>query len=341
MGALASLDQREEVRRSRQGAAAAGPPRLRRPGARRRWSGADAERGAFISPLLLRGDDAAPAPSCTRSRRSARSRTLIGYTGTADVIELAARGRGQPGRVGRHRRPGLRPRGRPRHRPLARPPAGARRRRRGRVHRPRVAAADARARRPRAGLAAARRWAACAACYHHMQRTAVQASPRMLRAVTGRWVQGRAARHRRRAPVHQVAGRAAHRRHHHRRPAHRDARGHRALRRVHRRHVLRAHGRGGRREEPVLRRPGRPRLPRACRSPPACSSSPTTGPVLANYGIDNLRFLTPVKPGDEMTVTLTCKQISPREDAATTARSAGTPSVDQPGRHRRWPPTTC
>jgi oxepin-CoA hydrolase/3-oxo-5,6-dehydrosuberyl-CoA semialdehyde dehydrogenase len=40
--------------------------------------------------------------------------------------------------------------------------------------------------------------------------------------------------------------------------------------------------------------------------------SPEPGPVLANYGIDNLRFLTPVRPGDELTVTLTCKQITPR-----------------------------
>ncbi len=39
---------------------------------------------------------------------------------------------------------------------------------------------------------------------------------------------------------------------------------------------------------------------------------PQPGPVLANYGVDNLRFLTPVKPGEELTVTLTAKQISPR-----------------------------
>jgi oxepin-CoA hydrolase / 3-oxo-5,6-dehydrosuberyl-CoA semialdehyde dehydrogenase len=42
---------------------------------------------------------------------------------------------------------------------------------------------------------------------------------------------------------------------------------------------------------------------------------PDPGPVLANYGLENLRFLTPVKPGDELTVTLTAKQITPREDA--------------------------
>jgi oxepin-CoA hydrolase/3-oxo-5,6-dehydrosuberyl-CoA semialdehyde dehydrogenase len=41
---------------------------------------------------------------------------------------------------------------------------------------------------------------------------------------------------------------------------------------------------------------------------------PEPGPVLANYGIDNLRFLTPVYPGDELTVTLTCKVITPRGD---------------------------
>src|SRR5690606_38984318 len=29
---------------------------------------------------------------------------------------------------------------------------------------------------------------------------------------------------------------------------------------------------------------------------------PAPGPVLANYGLENLRFLTPVKPGDELTV---------------------------------------
>lgn len=39
---------------------------------------------------------------------------------------------------------------------------------------------------------------------------------------------------------------------------------------------------------------------------------PSPGPVLANYGIDNLRFLTPVFPGDSLKVTLTCKQKNPR-----------------------------
>jgi oxepin-CoA hydrolase / 3-oxo-5,6-dehydrosuberyl-CoA semialdehyde dehydrogenase len=42
---------------------------------------------------------------------------------------------------------------------------------------------------------------------------------------------------------------------------------------------------------------------------------PDPGPVLANYGLGNLRFLKPVYPGDELTVMLTCKQITPHEDA--------------------------
>lgn len=42
---------------------------------------------------------------------------------------------------------------------------------------------------------------------------------------------------------------------------------------------------------------------------------PDPGPVLANYGIDNLRFLTPVYPGDALTVSLTCKAITPRGDS--------------------------
>jgi len=42
---------------------------------------------------------------------------------------------------------------------------------------------------------------------------------------------------------------------------------------------------------------------------------PDPGPVLANYGVDNLRFLTPVNPGDTLGVRLTCKAINPREGA--------------------------
>ncbi|GAB4525480.1 MAG: phenylacetic acid degradation bifunctional protein PaaZ [Parvularculaceae bacterium] len=41
---------------------------------------------------------------------------------------------------------------------------------------------------------------------------------------------------------------------------------------------------------------------------------PAPGPVLANYGLDNLRFMQPVYPGDEVKVRLTVKQKTPRKD---------------------------
>ena len=42
---------------------------------------------------------------------------------------------------------------------------------------------------------------------------------------------------------------------------------------------------------------------------------PPYGPVLANFGIDGLRFLKPVKPGDRIRVRLTCKEKSLRTGA--------------------------
>ncbi|MFL1382333.1 MULTISPECIES: phenylacetic acid degradation bifunctional protein PaaZ [unclassified Nocardiopsis] len=42
---------------------------------------------------------------------------------------------------------------------------------------------------------------------------------------------------------------------------------------------------------------------------------PAPGPVLANFGVDDLRFLTPVKEDAVIKVTLTAKQITPRTNA--------------------------
>jgi oxepin-CoA hydrolase/3-oxo-5,6-dehydrosuberyl-CoA semialdehyde dehydrogenase len=41
---------------------------------------------------------------------------------------------------------------------------------------------------------------------------------------------------------------------------------------------------------------------------------PAPGPVLANYGLENLRFTKPVYPGDTIQVRLTCKQKSAKEN---------------------------
>ena len=97
MGALASLEQREEVRRSVKGLLAAarlvfGDPE------HVDVVGADAERGAFISPLLLRCDDAGRAEP-HEIEAFGPVATIMGYSGTDEVIELAARGLGQPGRA--------------------------------------------------------------------------------------------------------------------------------------------------------------------------------------------------------------------------------------------------
>src|SRR4029077_12970563 len=41
---------------------------------------------------------------------------------------------------------------------------------------------------------------------------------------------------------------------------------------------------------------------------------PAPGPVLANYGLENLRFVKPVFVGDTIQVRLTCKQKTAKED---------------------------
>ena len=41
---------------------------------------------------------------------------------------------------------------------------------------------------------------------------------------------------------------------------------------------------------------------------------PAPGPVLANYGLDNLRFMKPVSPGDTLKVRLTAKHKTRRND---------------------------
>ena len=125
--------------------------------------GADAERGAFLSPVLVRADDSRRAEVHEVEAFGPVS-TLIGYRDTADVDRAGRARQGQPGRVGRHRRRRLRPRRRARHRargtagcscstPTPRPsrPATARR-----CRCSCTAAPDA--------PAAARSWAACARC---------------------------------------------------------------------------------------------------------------------------------------------------------------------------------
>jgi oxepin-CoA hydrolase/3-oxo-5,6-dehydrosuberyl-CoA semialdehyde dehydrogenase len=149
---------------------------------------------------------------------------------------------------------------------------------------------------------------------HHMQRTAVQASPRVLAVVTGRWVQGAArdtgAGHPFRKSLAELRlGDAV-------------VAGPREVTLADIEHFAEFTGDtfyAHMDEEAARANPlfgGRVAHGYLVVSFAAgLFVQPDPGPVLANYGLENLRFLTPVYPGDELTVTLTCKQIIPREDA--------------------------
>jgi oxepin-CoA hydrolase/3-oxo-5,6-dehydrosuberyl-CoA semialdehyde dehydrogenase len=310
MGALASLEQRELVRRSVKALLTAGRLAFGDPD-HVDVVGASAERGAFLAPLLLVADDA-DRPEPHQVEAFGPVSTIMSYRGTDEVIELAARGRGSlAGSIV------TADRGFARDVVLGLAPWHGRL-----LVLDRENAAEATGHGSplpmlvhggpgRAG--GGEEMGGIRGVLHHMQRTAVQASPGVLSAVTGRWVPG--------------TRRATDRGHPFRKPL--------------------AELRIG---DAVVAGPRRVTLADiehfaeftgdkfyahmdedAARANPFFGSrvahgylivsfatglfiQPDPGPVLANYGLENLRFLTPVYPGDELTVTLTCKQIAPRED---------------------------
>ncbi len=311
MGPLASLEQREEVRRSVKALLDAGRLVFGDP-QQVEVTGADPERGAFISPLLIRCDDASRAEP-HEVEAFGPVATIMGYRNTAEAIELAARGLGSlagsvvtadagfarevvlgvapwHGRLlvlDRDDAPESTGHGSPLPMLVHGGPG-------------------------RAG--GGEELGGIRGVLHYLQRTAVQASPRMLTAVTGQWVAG----------------------------AGRDTGGG---------HPFRKALDGLRIGDTVVAGPRRVTLAdvehfaeftgdtfyahmdeEAARANPFFEGrvahgylilsfaaglfvQPDPGPVLANYGLENLRFLAPVYPGDELSVTLTCKQIIPREDA--------------------------
>ena len=187
MGALASLEQREEVRRSLKALESAGQLVFGDP-EHVEVVGADADHGAFISPLLVRCDDASRAEPHEVEAFGPVS-TVMGYTSTDEVIELAARGRGSlagsvvTGDAGFARSVvlGLAPwHGRL----LVLDQDDARESTGHGSPLPMLVHGGP----GRAG--GGEEMGGVRGVLHHMQRTAVQASPRMLGAVTGRWVKG-------------------------------------------------------------------------------------------------------------------------------------------------------
>jgi oxepin-CoA hydrolase/3-oxo-5,6-dehydrosuberyl-CoA semialdehyde dehydrogenase len=309
MGALASLEQREEVRRGVKALQASCTLAYGDPD-RVEVTGADADRGAFLSPLLLRCDDndrAEPheieafGPVCT----------VLGYGSTQEAIALAARGRGSLAGSVVTGDPGF-----ARDVVLGLAPWHGR-----------LLVLDADDARESTGhgsplpalvhggpgrAGGGEEMGGLRGILHHMQRTAVQASPRMLSAVTGRWVTGAAK---------QAAGP-----HPFTKPLSRLAigdcvvAGPRTVTLADIEHFAEFTGDtfyAHMDEEAAAANPffdGRVAHGYLVLSFAAgLFVQPDPGPVLANYGLDNLRFLTPVYPGDALTVTLTCKQISPRD----------------------------
>ncbi|GLW11801.1 bifunctional aldehyde dehydrogenase/enoyl-CoA hydratase [Microtetraspora sp. NBRC 13810] len=311
MGALAGLDQREEVRRAVKVLMSAGTA-VFGDAEQVRVTGADAERGAFVSPVLLRAEDPGRAEPHEIEAFGPVS-TLMPYTSADEVVALAARGRGSlvgsvvTGDGDFARRVVL----------GAAPWHG------------RLLVLDAESAAESTGhgsplpvlvhggpgrAGGGEELGGIRGVLHHMQRTAVQGSPAMLTAITGRWTPG--------AP--RAAGGV---------------------------HPFRKHLEELRPGDTVVAGPRRVSLAdiehfaeftgdmfyahmdeEAARANPFFDGrvahgylvvslaaglfvDPAPGPVLANYGLENLRFLTPVYPDDELTVTLTAKHVDPREGA--------------------------
>ena len=311
MGALASLEQREEVRRGVKALQAAGTLAYGDPD-RVEVTGADADRGAFLSPLLLRCDDNDRAEP-HEIEAFGPVAVVLGYGSTQEVIALAARGRGSLAGSVVTGDPGF-----ARDVVLGLAPWHGR-----------LLVLDADDARESTGhgsplpalvhggpgrAGGGEELGGLRGILHHMQRTAVQASPRMLSAVTGRWVTG--------APK-QADGP-----HPFTKPLSRLAigdcvvAGPRTVTLADIEHFAEFTGDtfyAHMDEEAAAANPffdGRVAHGYLVLSFAAgLFVQPDPGPVLANYGLDNLRFLTPVYPGDALTVTLTCKQISPRDGA--------------------------
>jgi oxepin-CoA hydrolase/3-oxo-5,6-dehydrosuberyl-CoA semialdehyde dehydrogenase len=311
MGALAGLEQREEVRRSVKDLLAASRIVSGDPG-HVDVVGASAELGAFMAPLLLRAHDAGRQEPHQVEAFGPVS-TIIGYQGTEDAIELAARGRGSlAGSVvtadvsfARAVVLGLAP-WHGRILVLDREDA-AESTGHGSPLPALVHGGPGRA-------GGGEELGGIRGVLHHMQRTAVQASPRVLAAVTRRWIPGTERNtgggHPFRKPLADL------------RTGDTVVAGPRPVTLADIEHFAEFTGDtfyAHMDEEAARANPffdGRVAHGYLIVSFAAgLFVHPDPGPVLANYGLENLRFLTPVYPGDELTVTLTCKQITPREDA--------------------------
>ena len=313
MGALASLAQREEVRKAIEALRNSADIVFGDPD-RVDVVGADAEKGAFLSPVLLRAHVGATEPHDVEPFGPVS--TVLTYNTTEEAIALAARGRGSlvaslvthDPAIARQVTLGLAPW-------------------HGRVL---VLDRDDATEAGQAGghgsplpnlvhggpgrAGGGEELGGIRGVLHHMQRTAIQASPDMLTAITGRWTTGS-----RRGDdgVHPFRKSLAELR-----IGDSIASDQRTVTLADIDHFAEFTG------DTFYAHTD----PEAAAANPLFGGivahgylvvslaaglfvEPNPGPVLANFGVDNLRFLTPVKAEDTIRVTLTVKQITPRTSA--------------------------
>ena len=309
MGALAGLEQREEVRRAVKGLLAAATVVFGDPD-QVDVVGANADTGAFLSPLLLRAVD--PERDEVHSIEAfGPVSTLIGYDSTEHAIALAAKGKGSlVGSVVTHDAEfardivlGTAP-WHGRLLVLDRDDAGESTGHGSPL--PMLVHGGP----GRAG--GGEELGGLRAVLHHLQRTAVQASPRVLGAITGQWVSGA---ERTVTDVHPFRKSLSELR-----VGDTVVAGPRTVTLDDVDHFAEFTGDtfyAHTDEEAAAANPffdGRVAHGYLVVSFAAgLFVSPEPGPVLANYGLENLRFLTPTYPGDALTVTLTAKAITPRD----------------------------
>ncbi len=311
MGPLASLAQREEVRRSLKSLTDVATLVVGDPDTVT-VQGADAERGAFLPPLLLRCDDAsAAAPHEVEAFGPVSA--VVPYTDAADAVHLAARGAGSlVGSVVTHD-PGF-----------AREVVLGAAAGQGRLV---VLARDCATESTGHGsplpslvhggpgrAGGGEELGGVRGVLHHMQRTAVQGSPDMLTAITGQWVTGAARRDDGVHPFRKGLDEL--------RIGDTVTAGPREVSLADIEHFAEFTGDTFYAHTDPAAAAANPLFGGIVAHgylvvslPAGLFVDPAPGPVLANVGVDSLRFLTPVKAGDSLTVILTAKQITPRTGA--------------------------